>query len=781
MITRRSLRRALLGFVLAALAAGLLALAWPAPLLARIAFDAAALPVLIVLATDLFAALRRGSLGVDLIALLAILGALALGEHLVAAIVAVMSSGGAALEEFAEARASRELAALLARTPHIAHRYEDEAIHDVAVDGVRSEDRLLVKPGEIVPVDGVVTGPPAMLDQSALTGEPLPVSCADGAAVPSGVLNVGPAFALRATARAADSTFAGVVRLVSAAGQDRPRMVRLADRGAAGLLVVTLLLGGLAWALAGTPERALAVLVVATPCPLILAAPVALICGVSRLARRGVIVKGGGALERLARARTALFDKTGTLTAGRPRLGGVEALDGFDADMVLRLAASLEQASSHVVAAAIVAAAAARGLPLESPDAVAEVPGGGLAGRVGGRRVMVGSAGLLAAAGLPPPHDGPAARLAQASASASWVALDGVVAGTLLLIDPMRPDAARALRSLRAAGVRRLVMVSGDRASAAEEIGRALGLDAVHAELSPADKIAVVKAERATGPTLMVGDGINDAPALAAADVGIALGASGAAAAAEAADAVVMVDRLDRIPEAVTIARRARFIALQSIAIGMGLSGLAMVAAALGHLPPVAGALLQEAIDAAVILNALRALGGRAAARPLPNRNAVQRLVDEHARLRALLERMRGTAAQLNRQAAPPLSELRGIAEALNGLLLPHQRAEEAGIYPDLASRLGGRDPLGAMNRMHDEIAREARRFAALLEALAGSAPTERELRELQRLLQVLDALIGLHLTAEEELLAHVEDLPAARPPDLRQRPDGAGAVNCGQ
>ncbi len=433
----------------------------------------------------------------------------------------------------------------------------------------------------------------------------------------------------------------------------------------------------------------------------------ALICGVSRLARRGVIVKGGGALERLARASTALFDKTGTLTAGRPRVAGVEPVDDFEADTLLRLAASLEQASPHGVAAAIIAAAQARGLPLEPPEAVAEVPGGGLSGRVAGRQVMVGSAGLLATAGLVPPRDGSAARLAQAAASVSWVAVDGTVAGALLLTDPIRPDAARALRSLRAAGVRRVVMVSGDRTAAAAEIGRALALDAVHAELSPADKIAVVRAERAAGPTLMVGDGINDAPALAAADVGVALGASGAAAAAEAADVVVMVDRLDRVAEAVGIARRARFIALQSIGIGVGLSGLAMVAAAFGQLPPVAGALLQEAIDVLVILNALRALSGRGAPRPLPDRAAVQRLVDEHARLRALLERMRGTAAQLNRHVAPPLPELREIAEQLEILLLPHQRAEEAGLYPALAGRLGGRDPLGTMNRMHDEIARE--------------------------------------------------------------------------
>ncbi|MBW4092580.1 MAG: heavy metal translocating P-type ATPase [Proteobacteria bacterium] len=787
-------RRLLLGFVLIALAAGAVAGVTAHPALSRWTWDAAAALVAVVVARDLIAALRRGVLGVDVIALLAILGALALGQSLVGAIIALMVAGGAALEEFAAARARGALTALLARAPRIAHRQDGTGrddggqngggLSDIPVADIRPGDRLLVRAGEVVPVDGTLAGP-ATLDTAALTGEPLPVAAAAGAPVESGVINAGAPFTLAATATAEASTYAAVVRLVAAAERERPPLVRLADRWAAGFLALTLALAAGAWAVSGEAVRALAVLVVATPCPLILAAPVALIGGISRAAARGIVVKGGGALERLARARIGLFDKTGTLTSGTPRLVGVEALDGYDPDTVLRVAATLEQASGHGVAAAIVAAARGLDLPLGTPEEVAEIPGGGLSGTVEGIRVLVGSAGLLAAAGLvPPPPDaangGAAARLAAAAAAAAWVALDGQIVGVLLLADPVRADAAGALRSLRAAGISRLVMVSGDREAAAARVGAALGLDAVHGGLSPGGKIAAVTAERARGPVLMVGDGINDAPALAAADIGIAMGARGAAAAAEAAEVVITVDRLDRVAEAVAIARRARTIALESIVAGMALSGIAMLAAAAGALPPVAGALLQEAIDVAVILNALRVLRG-GIARPLADRAAVARLDTEHVALRDLLERMRHTATALDRTPVPPLDALRRIAASFQALLLPHQAAEEAGLYPALARALGGRDPLGTMTRMHAEIARAAERFTALvagMDARAGKdasggmdagarmdagADTAAEAREAQRLLHTLDALLELHLAAEEALLATAEEPPARR------------------
>jgi heavy metal translocating P-type ATPase len=748
----------LLGFVLAGMAAGGGAWALGQAEAARWLWIAAALPVAAGVARDTWRVLRGGSLGVDIIALVAITGAVALGESFTAALIALMVAGGGALETYAEGRARGEISALLARVPRTAHRLDGAAMHDVAVEAVEPGWLLLVKPGETVPVDGtIVDDEPAQLDESALTGEPLPVARVAGEVARSGAVNAGAPFRLLATAAAADSTYAAIVRLVTAAEGERAPMVRLADRWALWFLPATLALAALAWWWGGSAERALAVLVVATPCPLILAAPVALVCGVSRAARMGVIVKGGGALERLARVSTVLFDKTGTLTSGLPVVDAVEALDGFDADEVLRLAASLDQASQHAVAGAVVAAARAAGLSLSLPEQVHEVPGGGLLGLVEGRHVAVGGASMLAALGIALPAEGAAARLAAAAPAAAWVALEGQVAGVLLLADRIRPEAARAIRALRAEGVARLVMVTGDRAGPAAAVGAALGLDAVHAERTPEGKLEVVRAEReAAPPVMMVGDGINDAPALALADIGVAMGARGAAAAAQAADVVLLVDRIDRVAGAVAVARRARAIALQSVAVGMGLSMVAMVVAAAGYLPPVAGAVLQEAIDVAVILNALRALGRRQAA--LPAQAGVARVLDDHGRLRALLARMRRTADSLHEGAPPDLPALRAIDLLLGTLLLPHQRAEEAATFPELARRLGGADPLGPMTRMHEAISELAGRYAALLAGLGEAAWSDAERRELRRLLHVMEAVIALHLAAEEDLMARAEE-----------------------
>ena len=753
-------RRALLLVVFALLLAG--GGLWLVPFApgARAVWVLAAMPVALLVARDSWRALRGGSAGVDVIALLAIAGAIALDESFTAALVALMVAGGGALEEYAEGRARGELSALLARVPRIAHLVDGDALRDVAADAVTPGNLLLVKPGELVAVDGTVVGDAAELDESALTGEPLAVSRGAGEVARSGVVNAGGPFRMLATATAADSTYSAIVRLVRAAEGERAPMVRLADRWALWFLPATLVVAGFAWLWHGSAEYALAVLVVATPCPLILAAPVALVCGVSRAARLGVIVKGGAALERLARVATVLFDKTGTLTSGTPEVEAVEALDGFTPDEVLRLAASLDQASQHAVAGAVVAAARAAGLVLSLPERVTEVPGGGVSGVVAGRDVAVGGAAMLTALGLAPPTEGIAARLAAASPAVAWVAIDGRVAGVLLLADRIRPEASRALRALRAVGVKRVVMVTGDRAGPAMAVGEALGLDAVHAECTPEGKIAVVRAERAGAPpVMMIGDGINDAPALAMADIGVAMGARGAAAAAEAADVVLLVDRIDRVAEVVGVARDTHRIARQSIAIGMGLSLAAMAVAAAGYLPPVAGAVLQEGIDVAVILNALRALGGPRA-RALPARAGVAKVLDDHIRLRGLLARMRRTADALHAQAAPDLSALRDIEAALSTLLLPHQRAEEAATFPELARRLGGADPLAVMTRMHEAIAELATRYAALVAGLGDGAPSDAEIGELRRLLHVMEAVIALHLAAEEDLLSRAEDLP---------------------
>ena len=549
--------------------------------------------------------------GVDLIALLAMAGSLAVGEYLAGAVIALMLSSGQALESYADRRAHKELSALLERAPQDVSRYEDGELRRRPIEDVRPADRLFVKTGEVVPVDGLLLGD-AILDESALTGESRPVERSAGEQVRSGAVCAGKGFDLRAIATAAESTYAGIVRLVDEAQRQKAPFVRLADRYAIVFIPVTIVIAGGAWLLSGDPVRALAVLVVATPCPLILAAPIAIVAGISRAARRGIIVKGGGALEALARGSVLLFDKTGTLTAGVPQVAEVEVFDAIDADELLRLAASLDQVSPHVLATAIVGTARERGLELVFPSDVDEEHGAGIQGKVDGRLIALGKAGYVARGiAMPARARDVRRRTALEGSSCVFVAVDGDVAGAIVIDDPIRPDTPRVIRTLRRAGIKRIVMVTGDHPDVAESVGIALGVDRVLSERDPSDKVAAVEAERAEGGvTIMVGDGINDAPALAAADVGVAMGARGATASSEAADVVLIVDRLDRVADAMTIARRSRSIALQSVLVGMGLSFGAMLFGAFGLLVPVAGALVQEAIDVAVILNALRALHG---------------------------------------------------------------------------------------------------------------------------------------------------------------------------
>ena len=574
---------------------------WPR---AELAFILAAVPVLVLLLVDIARGILRGDVGLDLLAALSMTGALAFGEYLAGAVVALMFAGGTALEAYARRQARREMTALLARQPRRATRFGPAGLTEVPVEALAVGDRLLIRQGEVVPVDGIALSP-AVLDTSALTGESLPVSLAAEAALMSGATNAGEAFEMLASRAAAESTFAGILRLVEQAQAGRAPMARLADRWSLVFLLVTLAIAGVAWAISGDPRRVLAVLVVATPCPLILAVPVALIAGLSRAAKAGVLVKSGAALETLGRVRVLLLDKTGTLTQGRVALLQAMPEPGMHADRLLHLAASLDQASAHPVAAGLAAAARARDLPLSAPEAVHEEPGAGIVGQVGGERVALGGAGFVAAHGWP---DAMAAGATPPGALTVFVTADGRPAGLLLLADPVREDAGAMLAKARAAGIRRIVLVSGDTQAIAEAIAAPLGLDSVQGACSPADKVAAVQREKAGGPTVMVGDGVNDAPALAAADIGVAMGARGTAASAEAADAVVLVDRIDRIADAMRIARRARDIALQSVAAGIGLSLAGMLAAAAGGLTPVQGAVFQEAIDVAVILNALRAL-----------------------------------------------------------------------------------------------------------------------------------------------------------------------------
>ena len=572
---------------------------------AAIAWTAGVLPVLAALVVEIIRSLGQGEVGLDIVAALSMSAALIFGETLAAAVVALMYSGGTFLESFAQGRARREMSDLLSRVPRTATRHRNGALDEVPLDDIAPGDLLLIRQGDVAPVDGTVESAGAMLDQSALTGESMPVRLAQGQDVMSGSTNAGEAFDLRVTRRAADSTYAGIVRLVEAAQKSKAPMARLADRYSLLFLAVTVALATAAWWFTGDPIRAVAVLVVATPCPLILAVPVALVAGLSRAAHFGVLIKGAKPLEALARITTLILDKTGTLTDGRPQIVSIDRHGDLSEEDILYFAAALDQASKHPIAQAIVGVAQARGIALPIPASVVETPGEGVAGTIDGRRVVIGGAGFVAKQlGIADPES----TVVEAGSVVVSLGVDGKLAGHIVMADALRAGTAELLSGLRHLGVGRILLATGDRRAVAEAVTAGLRLDAVRADLSPDQKVLLVLTERKNGPVMMVGDGVNDAPALAAADIGVAMGARGAAASAEAADVVLLVDNLDRILPGIEIAQRSRRIALESVAAGIGLSVLGMIAAAFGYLSPVQGALLQELIDVAVILNALRAL-----------------------------------------------------------------------------------------------------------------------------------------------------------------------------
>jgi heavy metal translocating P-type ATPase len=755
MSIERILRSTLVVVAICGLAAGILARVAGRADLADLFWTIATAPVAAALAVFIVRDLRAGRFGVDAIALLSMTAALVLGEPLAGAVVALMYAGGNVLEDVAVLRAEHDLRALVDRAPRVAHRRVETGIEDVPVGDIAVGDGVLVRAGEVIPVDGIVGRDHTVIDESALTGEPIPVVKPKGALVFSGSLNAGETFEMTASSIAGASTYAGIVRLVTAAQAAKAPFVRLADRYALLFLPLTLAVAGVAWLISGDLVGSLAVLVAATPCPLILAAPVAFIAGVARSARRGILVKGGGPLEKLARAHTVLFDKTGTLTVGGARLLSIEAAPGESADEVLRLGACLEQASQHVLAGAIVQAALARGLPLQMPRQASESVGSGLHGIIGGKRVSAGSGDMILAGRRPDQWAARAMRRASwRSALVVFVAVEGRPIGALLLADELRSETPHAIRMLRAAGIARIVMVTGDRAAAAQTIGAALDLDAVLADRVPADKVDAVRAEQRLHPTIMVGDGINDAPALAAADVGIAMGARGASASSEAADVVILADRLDRVGEAIVIARRARRIAVESIVVGMVLSGLAMLAAMAGWLLPVPAALVQEGIDVAVILNALRAWrpAHTHVSHTIPAA-AGRTLRHDHVTLGHRLDRLRSITDHLD--DASPETAAALIAEAnsvVQGDVVAHERDDEGNVYPTLAKILTDGHGLSAMSRAHREILHLARLLAKLVEDLPAEKVDRYLIRDAQRVIEAVETLVRIHTAQEEDI-----------------------------
>ncbi len=552
----------------------------------------------------------RGQFAADVVAMLAIVTAIALREPVAGLVIVLMQTGGELLERYAEGRASDAVRELEAAAPRIAHRLRGESsadTEDVAAEAVRIGDRILVRPGEMVPCDALVHEGSSSLDTSRVTGEPMPERVTRGAAVRSGVVNLQSPLVLTVTAPARESLYARIVELVRTAQSEKSPIQRIADRWAVWFTPLTLVACAVAYWISRDPTRVLAVLVVATPCPLLLATPVAVIGGINRAARRQIIVRSGAALELLASVDAAVFDKTGTLTIGRPEVSSVDAETDEKAREALRLAAAVEVGSGHLLARSIVAAARQRGLEVPEAERVVETAGQGVQGRVEGREVTVGSLALVRTR-----HPQAANALERLHGSASglraYVAADGEVLGTIVFADRVRDDLPAMFAQLRNLGIGRTLLLSGDHTENVAPVARAVGIAEARGDLLPEDKVRVVKELESAGQrVLMVGDGTNDAPALAAATVGVALASHGGGISAEAAGVVVLADDVTRVSEVVAIGQRTVRIAKQSIGAGLALSGAAMVVAAAGYIPPTLGALLQEAIDVAVIVNALRA------------------------------------------------------------------------------------------------------------------------------------------------------------------------------
>ncbi len=549
--------------------------------------------------------LRAGTYGVDILAATAIITSVLLHEYWAAMIIILMLTGGEALEDYAERRAKTELTALLSRVPVKAHVIRGRKTLDVKVSTLRTGDKLIIKAGEVVPVDAVILEGTASFDESGLTGESLPVIKKVGEELLSGSVNLDGAVTVKALRSASDSQFQQIVKLVKSAAASKAPFVRLADFYSIPFTITAFVIAISAWVISGESIRFLEVLVVATPCPLILGAPIALISGMSRAAKHGIIVKTGSAMERLAVIKTLGFDKTGTLTAGKPEVANVVAYNSFTKQTVLALAAALEQNSNHVLAKAIMNETHNQNIKIAKAKKVKELAGNGLSAHVSGKDVLVGRPGMLNTYKVSLPKGFQVSSIQQ---TAAFVSIDGTLAGVITFKDEIRSESKSTLDALRKLGIRHFLMVTGDNRTTAGAVAKKLGIDTVVAEALPADKLTSIE-ELKHRPVGFVGDGVNDAPVLAASDVGIALGARGSTAASESADVVILTDNISQVAASVDIAKRTFFIAKQSILMGIAMSVVLMFVFATGRFKPVYGAAIQELVDVAVIFNALRAHG----------------------------------------------------------------------------------------------------------------------------------------------------------------------------
>lgn len=571
-------------------------------LIARWILSIFALGVALKLGWGMIQTLKEGKYGIDILAFVAIVSTVVIGEYWAATVIVLMLTGGEALEDFAETRATRELSDLLRKVPQIAHlKKEDGTIHDIKANEVKAGDLLLVKPSEVLPVDGTLRDAHAVLDESSLTGESLPQEKKQGDDLMSGSINSDKAITIQATHTADKSQYQQIVKLVSEASQSEAPFVRLADRYAVPFTLIAFAIAGVAWAISGEALRFAQVLVVATPCPLLLGAPIAFISGMSRSAKHGVIVKNGSILERLATIKTVAFDKTGTLTEGRPEVVAIHTENGFSEEDILKFAASAEQSSSHILARALVQEAKKKNLSLSEASNVKEVTAHGISAEVSEKKILVGRSSFLRENSINIEK-----HWEKQGETAMYVACDGKYMGSIVLTDKIRKNARETVGNMKQLGIAHTLMVTGDEEEIAKRIAKEAGIEDVRAKLLPQDKVGAIK-ELQDRPVLMIGDGVNDAPVLAAAEVGMAMGAKGSTAASEVADVVVLLDDISKAHDAVKIAKKTLKIALQSVWTGIALSVVLMLIAATGVIPPVIGAALQEVVDVVVIFNALRA------------------------------------------------------------------------------------------------------------------------------------------------------------------------------
>lgn len=547
---------------------------------------------------EMIGTLKSGSYGVDLLAITAVVATLAVSEYWAAMVILVMLVGGDSLEDYAAKKANSELKALLDNSPQIAHKLVDDDVVDLAVDEVLVGDKLLVRPGELVPVDSHIVKGESFFDESSLTGESRPLNKRVGDSLMSGSLNGDASVTIQVDKLAIDSQYQQLVKLVKEAEKTPSKFVRLADRYAVPFTLAAYVIAGIAWYLSKDPVRFAEVLVVASPCPLILAAPVAMVSGMSRASRNGIVVKTGDVLEKLARAKTGAFDKTGTITSGQLSVDKVVTLASVKEEDLLAMIAGVETESNHILARSIVAYADDHGIDGVATDSLSEVTGKGVSAMVAGQKVLVGKLSFVA----------PDSKIDKPQQTAIYLSVAGKLWGYVLFIDHIRPEAAETMTTLQKLGVSHLMMLTGDQKAIATKVANQTGLTDVQADLLPQDKIAALKAvPHSDHPVFMVGDGVNDAPSLATADVGIAMGAHGSSAASESADVVILKDDLSKVAKAVIISQDTMRIARQSVLIGIFICLGLMLIASSGLIPAFIGAMFQEVVDTVSILWALKA------------------------------------------------------------------------------------------------------------------------------------------------------------------------------